>query len=168
MGSLPFGHRTRAGARRYHETSDGLTQIGFCDTRIVPTFRYVVCNVFTDTPPRGNQLTVFTDARAMPEDVMQRLAREMNFSETVSCSHRKIVHARIRIFTPRTRCCFTGHPTLGSAFVLTGPLQLDEIRLETGKGVIPVRSSARARASLRPHRAATPDGRAPYAEADTL
>ena len=34
---------------------------------------------------------------------------------------------------------FAGHPTLGSAFVLAGPLQLDEIRLETGSGVVPVR-----------------------------
>jgi trans-2,3-dihydro-3-hydroxyanthranilate isomerase len=34
---------------------------------------------------------------------------------------------------------FAGHPTLGTAFVLAAPLQLDEIRLETGKGVVPVR-----------------------------
>jgi trans-2,3-dihydro-3-hydroxyanthranilate isomerase len=34
---------------------------------------------------------------------------------------------------------FAGHPTLGTAFVLSGPLQLEEIRLEMGAGVIPVR-----------------------------
>jgi trans-2,3-dihydro-3-hydroxyanthranilate isomerase len=34
---------------------------------------------------------------------------------------------------------FAGHPILGSAFVLAGPLQLTEIRLETGAGVVPVR-----------------------------
>jgi trans-2,3-dihydro-3-hydroxyanthranilate isomerase len=34
---------------------------------------------------------------------------------------------------------FAGHPTLGSAFVLAGALQLVEIRLETGSGVVPVR-----------------------------
>jgi trans-2,3-dihydro-3-hydroxyanthranilate isomerase len=34
---------------------------------------------------------------------------------------------------------FAGHPTLGSAFVLAAPLQLGEIALETGRGVVPVR-----------------------------
>jgi trans-2,3-dihydro-3-hydroxyanthranilate isomerase len=48
-------------------------------------------------------------------------------------------HARIRIFTPGEELPFAGHPTLGSAFVLARPLQLDEIRLETGAGVVPVR-----------------------------
>ncbi len=48
-------------------------------------------------------------------------------------------HARIRIFTPAVEVPFAGHPTLGSAFVLAGPLQLGEIRLETGMGVVPVR-----------------------------
>jgi trans-2,3-dihydro-3-hydroxyanthranilate isomerase len=49
----------------------------------VSRFRYVVVDVFTDRPLAGNQLAVFTDARAMPEELMQPLAREMNFSETV-------------------------------------------------------------------------------------
>jgi trans-2,3-dihydro-3-hydroxyanthranilate isomerase len=34
---------------------------------------------------------------------------------------------------------FAGHPTLGTAFILSGPLQSDEIRLETGMGIVPVR-----------------------------
>jgi trans-2,3-dihydro-3-hydroxyanthranilate isomerase len=33
---------------------------------------------------------------------------------------------------------FAGHPTLGTAFVLATPLQLTEIRLETGSGIVPV------------------------------
>ena len=33
---------------------------------------------------------------------------------------------------------FAGHPTLGTAFVLGGPLQKTVIRLETGAGVVPV------------------------------
>jgi trans-2,3-dihydro-3-hydroxyanthranilate isomerase len=45
------------------------------------TFRYVVVDVFTDTPLAGNQLAVFTDARELPEELLQPLAREMNFSE---------------------------------------------------------------------------------------
>jgi trans-2,3-dihydro-3-hydroxyanthranilate isomerase len=34
---------------------------------------------------------------------------------------------------------FAGHPTLGTAFILSAPLSLEEIRLETGSGVVPVR-----------------------------
>lgn len=103
------------------------------------TLRYVVIDVFTDTPLAGNQLAVFTDARSIPEEMLQRLAREINFSETVFVYPPEGEgHARIRIFTPAAELAFAGHPTLGSAFVLGGPLQLMEIRLETGSGVVPV------------------------------
>jgi trans-2,3-dihydro-3-hydroxyanthranilate isomerase len=134
----------------------------------VARYRYNVVDVFTDTPLTGNQLAVFTDARGIPEEMLQPLAREMNFSETVfvypptqraqaggtaqqATSGRdndeetvfvypsEVAHARIRIFTPAVEVPFAGHPTLGSAFVLAGPLQLDEIALETGQGVVPVR-----------------------------
>src|SRR6266496_578424 len=104
------------------------------------TLRYVVADVFTDTPLTGNQLAVFTDGREVDDETMQSLAREMNFSETVFVLPPEgDGHARIRIFTPVSEVPFAGHPTLGSAFVLAGPLQLDEIRLETGNGVVPVR-----------------------------
>jgi trans-2,3-dihydro-3-hydroxyanthranilate isomerase len=103
------------------------------------TLRYVVVDVFTDTPLTGNQLAVFTDAREVDDETMQALAREMAFSETVFVlPPEQDGHARIRIFTPATELSFAGHPTLGSAFVLAQPLQLVEIRLETGAGTVPV------------------------------
>jgi trans-2,3-dihydro-3-hydroxyanthranilate isomerase len=105
----------------------------------VARFRYVIADVFTGTPLTGNQLAVYTDAREIPEERMQDIAREMNFSETVFVLPPKNDgHVRIRIFTPSAELPFAGHPTLGSAFVLAGPLQLTEIRLETGVGVVPV------------------------------
>jgi trans-2,3-dihydro-3-hydroxyanthranilate isomerase len=106
----------------------------------VGSFRYVVADVFTDTPLAGNGLAVFTDARDIPEEQLQPLARELNLSETVFVLPAEGEgHARIRIFTPAAEVPFAGHPTLGTAFVLAGPLQLEEIRLETGAGVVPVR-----------------------------
>ena len=45
--------------------------------------RYVIADVFTDAPFGGNQLAVFTDARDIPEEWLQKLTREFNFSETV-------------------------------------------------------------------------------------
>jgi trans-2,3-dihydro-3-hydroxyanthranilate isomerase len=104
------------------------------------TLRYVVADVFTDTPLTGNQLAVFTDGREVDDATMQDLARELNLSETVFVLPAEAGgHARIRIFTPAAELPFAGHPTLGSAFVLAQPLQLSEIRLETGSGTVPVR-----------------------------
>jgi trans-2,3-dihydro-3-hydroxyanthranilate isomerase len=106
----------------------------------VRTFRYVVADVFTDTPLAGNPVAVFTDARELDDDEMQRLARELNLSESVFVLPAEARgHARIRIFTPGIELPFAGHPTLGTAFVLGGPMQLMEIRLETGMGIVPVR-----------------------------
>jgi len=103
-------------------------------------FRYVVCDVFTDTPLTGNQLAVFTDARDLDPATMQDLAREMSFSETVYVLPPTVddADARIRIFTPAQELPFAGHPTLGTAFVLGAPLQKIVIRLETGAGVVPI------------------------------
>jgi len=104
------------------------------------TFRFVVADIFTDVPFAGNQLAVFTDARAIPEEQLQPIAREINFSETVFAYPAEGEgHARIRIFTPALELPFAGHPVLGTAFVLAGPLQLDELHLETGAGVVPIR-----------------------------
>lgn len=106
----------------------------------MPTFRYVVADVFTDVPLAGNQLAVFTDATQIPEERLQPLAREMNLSETVFVyPPAGDGHVRLRIFTPSRELPFAGHPILGTAFVLAAPLQLGEIRLETGAGVVPVR-----------------------------
>jgi trans-2,3-dihydro-3-hydroxyanthranilate isomerase len=106
----------------------------------VARYRYVVCDVFTDVPLAGNQLAVFTDAREIPEAQLQKLARETNFSETTFVYPPEADgHVKMRIFTPLKELPFAGHPTLGTAFVLAGPLQLGEIRLETPAGTVPVR-----------------------------
>ena len=106
----------------------------------MPNFRFVIADVFTDVPFAGNQLAVFTDAREIPEERLQALAREINFSETVFVYPPEGEgHVRLRIFTPGAELPFAGHPMLGSAFILAGPLQVDEIRLETGAGLVPVR-----------------------------
>src|SRR3954468_1216588 len=103
-------------------------------------FRYVVCDVFTDTPLAGNQLAVFTDARDLDPLTMQALAKEMNFAESVFVLPPQADDAdvRIRIFTPALELPFAGHPVLGSAFVLGAPLQKIVIRVETAAGVVPI------------------------------
>lgn len=134
----------------------------------VLTLRYVLCDVFTETPLEGNPLCVFTDARALDAAKMQALARELNLSETTFVlPPEQGGHARVRIFTPGRELPFAGHPTLGTAFVLGGPLQMEEIRLELAVGIVPVRLEREgARVSYgwmtqpTPQRSAAPDERA--------
>jgi trans-2,3-dihydro-3-hydroxyanthranilate isomerase len=105
----------------------------------VPTLRYVVVDVFTDTALAGNQLAVFTDAREIGDEVMQALALEIGFSETTFVLPAETGgHARVRIFNPREEMAFAGHPVLGTAWVLAQPLERAVIELETGMGVVPV------------------------------
>jgi trans-2,3-dihydro-3-hydroxyanthranilate isomerase len=100
---------------------------------------YVVVDVFTDTPLEGNQLGVFTDALKLPREQMQRLASELNFSETAFVlPAEEGGDARIRIFTPRHELPFAGHPVLGTAFVIGEAHQLGVVQLETGLGLVAV------------------------------
>ncbi|HKO94124.1 MAG TPA: PhzF family phenazine biosynthesis protein, partial [Polyangiaceae bacterium] len=99
----------------------------------------VICDVFAERPLEGNPLCVFTDARGLDSAQMQALARELNLSETTFVTPpEQGGHARVRIFTPQRELPFAGHPTLGTAFVLGGPLQAQEVRLELAAGIVPV------------------------------
>ena len=98
---------------------------------------YTILDVFTDTPLQGNPVAVFTEGARIPEETMQRLALELNLSETVfALPPTDGGDARIRIFTPGSELPFAGHPTLGSAFVLAG--DRDAIAIETGAGIVPL------------------------------
>jgi trans-2,3-dihydro-3-hydroxyanthranilate isomerase len=100
---------------------------------------YVVLDVFTDTPLAGNQLAVFTEPDAIPAELMQKIAREMNLSETVFLLTPETDHdARLRIFTPAAELPFAGHPTLGTAFVVGERPGVSEVRLQTGAGTVRV------------------------------
>jgi trans-2,3-dihydro-3-hydroxyanthranilate isomerase len=106
---------------------------------------YLIVDAFTDAPLKGNQLAVFPDSARLEPRQMQRLAREMNFSESIFVLPSEgDGDARVRIFTPSHELPFAGHPTLGCAFVLGESLGLDTVRLETGLGVIPVELERRA------------------------
>jgi trans-2,3-dihydro-3-hydroxyanthranilate isomerase len=101
--------------------------------------QYFVCDVFTSQPLQGNQLGVFVDGRPFSSEEMQRLAREMNFAETVFLfPPDKGGDVRVRIFTPGAELAFAGHPILGTAFVVGQALGATAVTLETGSGLVPV------------------------------
>ena len=106
----------------------------------MPLYRYVQCDVFTSRPLAGNGLCVFTDARGLDDDTMQRLARETNQSETtfVTPADRATGHAEIRIFTPGRELPFAGHPVIGTAAVLGHALPFDRLTLVTRSGPVDV------------------------------
>ena len=81
---------------------------------------YLHYDVFTDEALAGNQLAAFLDGGHLPREQMQRIAREMNFSETtfILPAQTNGTDARIRIFTPGTELPMAGHPTIGSTFAL--------------------------------------------------
>ena len=104
-----------------------------------------IVDVFTDKPLAGNQLAVVLDAGDLDPAVMQRVAREMNFSETTFVMAPSLagLAARVRIFTPGKELPFAGHPTVGTAWVLATqgrvPDDALEFTLEEGVGPVPVR-----------------------------
>ena len=97
-------------------------------------------DVFTSERFGGNPLAVFLDADGLDGETMQKLAREMNLSETtfVLKPSSQDATAHVRIFTPGRELPFAGHPVLGSAFLAGELLGTDNVRLETGAGVVPV------------------------------
>ena len=82
---------------------------------------------------------MFPNASGLSDEQMQRVAREMNLSETVFVlGPGEAADARVRIFTPTTELPFAGHPVLGTAFLLGEGLKASTIELELKAGVIPV------------------------------
>jgi len=109
----------------------------------MPDRQIRVVDVFTDKPLAGNQLAVVLDGRDLSPRLMQRIAREMNFSETtfIFPPENPAHAARVRIFTPGTELPFAGHPTIGTAWVLSneGLAKGDEFTLEENVGPVKVR-----------------------------
>lgn len=84
------------------------------------TYRYRIVDVFTEHPLEGNALAVFPDASGLDDATMQKIAKELNLSETVFVfpATRSDCAVSVRIFTPSKEMAFAGHPTIGTSFVL--------------------------------------------------
>jgi len=105
----------------------------------------IFVDVFTDIPYAGNQLAVFSDADNLTTEQMQKLANEINYSETtfILKSSDSGADFDIRIFTPKRELPFAGHPTLGTAYSIMNILNIwhekkDILKLKTKVGIIPL------------------------------
>ncbi len=114
-------------------------------------YAFYTTDVFTDRIFGGNPLAVFPEAQGLTDALMQQIAREVNYSESVfvfppdDAAHTR----RLRIFTPGGELPFAGHPTLGAAHVLAAadavPLTGDTTRIVFEEGVGPVAVTLTAR-----------------------
>lgn len=100
-------------------------------------------DVFTNQRYGGNQLATFVDCETLSDREMQKIAKEINFSETTFITSRQPRDGGydVRIFTPNAEVDFAGHPTLGTAHVIRNKLHLTEakeITLNLRVGKIPV------------------------------
>lgn len=79
----------------------------------------ITLDVFTDRRFGGNPLAILPDAKGLDDTAMQRIAAELNLSETVFVHrHPDEEIPRLRIFTPKAELPFAGHPTVGAAIYL--------------------------------------------------
>jgi trans-2,3-dihydro-3-hydroxyanthranilate isomerase len=101
------------------------------------SYRYQVVDVFTQTPLEGNPVAVFMDAANLDPAIMQKIALELCVPETVFVvpSRRADCVARLRIFTPRKEMDFAGHPTIGTAFLLSDGR---DFAVEENVGAVPI------------------------------
>jgi len=115
------------------------------------SYRYRVVDVFTEHALEGNPLAVFPDASGMDDVTMQKVAKELNLSETtfVLPPTRPNCLARVRIFTPTREMVFAGHPTIGTSFVLLdekmAPANSERFNLDENVGPVPIRVEQGAR-----------------------
>lgn len=100
-------------------------------------------DAFTTEPFTGNIAGVVPKADGLTDAQMQRIAREMNVSETaflMAPTDRK-AHMRVRFFTPTSEIRLCGHATIASFHVLVekGMLQAPaKVALQTNVGVLEV------------------------------
>jgi trans-2,3-dihydro-3-hydroxyanthranilate isomerase len=97
---------------------------------------YTIVNSFGEKLFSGNPVAVFFDCDDLDTEVMQKLAAELQLSETTFiCSPQNGGDAYVRIFTPVNELGFAGHPLLGTALVLFKKTGSSNLMIETQKGV---------------------------------
>jgi trans-2,3-dihydro-3-hydroxyanthranilate isomerase len=117
------------------------------------TIHFHIVDVFAEEKYAGNQLAVVREAGGLSGDQMQKLARQMHFSETtfILSDAERDGGYDVRIFTPAAEVPFAGHPTLGTAYVIRHevirrPVACVKLNLQVGQ--IPVTFEPRAGGDL--------------------
>ena len=104
---------------------------------------FYIMDVFAEEKYTGNQLTVFLGAGHLPDATLQKIAAEMNYSETtfILSDEEQNGSYDVRIFTPKEEVPFTGHPTPETALMIAHEIEaepLDRVVLNLKVGQITV------------------------------
>ncbi|MHA2391666.1 MAG: PhzF family phenazine biosynthesis protein [Promethearchaeota archaeon] len=105
----------------------------------MPKCKFFIVDVFAERKFEGNQLAVFLCESELETSEMQKIAKEMNYSETTFIT--SLQDYDVRIFTPEEELPFAGHPTLGTSYVIQKELIKSNIKtllLNLKIGQIPV------------------------------
>ncbi len=105
---------------------------------------FFIVDVFSQEKYQGNQLAVVKTWPGLAGGEMQRIAKEMNYSETAFLMAEEPGEKGypVRIFTPEHEVPFAGHPTLGAAFVIAREIAaqpVERLTLDLKAGPVPVR-----------------------------
>ena len=104
---------------------------------------FYIVDVFAEEKYAGNQLAVVRGGAGLPDERLQKIALEINYSETTFVLSEEETEGGydVRIFTPGDEVPFAGHPTLGTAYVIQHEIlasPVDRITLKLKAGEIPV------------------------------
>src|SRR5215210_4595322 len=104
------------------------------------SFTFYIVDVFAEEKYAGNQLAVVRGGAELSDEALQKIALEMNYSETTFVFTEEETDGgyEVRIFTPGGEVPFAGHPTLGTAYVirheiLAEPVERVTLNLKAGK-----------------------------------
>lgn len=110
-------------------------------------YQFYILDVFAEKKYAGNQLAVVRDAAGMSDEQMQKITKEMKYSETtfILSEQPREGGYDVRIFTPAAEVPFAGHPTLGTAFVIQREVMKEPVEtviLNLKVGQVPVTSGS--------------------------
>lgn len=116
--------------------------------------KFYIVDCFAEEKYQGNELLVVIPGRPISDEEQQKIAREINFSETTFILSDKKQNGGydVRIWTPNVgEVPFAGHPTLGTAAVIRNVIECgsnDVIKLNLKAGQIPVFASEHGQTML--------------------
>ena len=112
---------------------------------MIDSIKFSIVDVFAEIKYTGNQLAVIwgDGVETLSDEEMLKIAQEMNYSETTFICDSEPDNGGypVRIFTPKRELPFAGHPTLGTAYIISEEIiktDVIQVILNLAVGQIPV------------------------------
>ncbi len=105
-------------------------------------YKFYQVDSFTKRPFTGNPAGVISNADGLTDEQMQKIAQEVNCSETAFIFHgqKPGYEMEVRFFTPTTEVPLCGHATIASQYVyaLENNLPSSTLKQKTKAGILPI------------------------------